>query len=110
MAEPIISDLALRGVGSCPYEPEAQRTRFSILNKVFGLRYQSPPFNNVLFVRLTQGQSNVSKADNREKKAACQIINAMFLMMIMLQIAGFALIGLQLVARDPTPRRVRLVA
>jgi hypothetical protein len=30
MAEPIISDLALRGVG---YEPEAHRTRFSILNK-----------------------------------------------------------------------------
>jgi hypothetical protein len=33
MAEPIISDLALRGVGSCPYEPEAQRARFLILNK-----------------------------------------------------------------------------
>jgi hypothetical protein len=35
--EPIISDLALRGVGSCPYEPEAQRTRFLIVNKRFTL-------------------------------------------------------------------------
>jgi len=32
-AEPVISDLALRGVGSYPYEPEAQRTRFSMLEK-----------------------------------------------------------------------------
>jgi hypothetical protein len=29
MAEPVISDLALRGVGSYLYEPEAQRTKFS---------------------------------------------------------------------------------
>ena len=30
---------------------------YSLPDKVFGLRYQSPPFNNVLFVRLTQGGS-----------------------------------------------------
>jgi hypothetical protein len=30
-AQPIFSDLALRGVGSYPYEPEAQRTRFSMI-------------------------------------------------------------------------------
>jgi hypothetical protein len=31
--------------------------RYRLPNKVFGLRYQSHPFNNVLFVRLTQGDS-----------------------------------------------------
>ncbi len=41
-AQPIISDLALRGVGSYPYEPEAQRTRFSILNKRRGYLSGSP--------------------------------------------------------------------
>ncbi len=33
-AEPVISDLALRGVRSYPYEPEAQKTRFLIVNKL----------------------------------------------------------------------------
>ena len=39
-------------------------------------------------------QPNASKADNRENKVACQIINAMFLFMIMLQIRGEILIGI----------------
>jgi len=28
---------------------------YSLPDKDFGLRYQSPPFNNVLYVHLTQG-------------------------------------------------------
>jgi len=31
--------------------------RYILPDKVFGLRYQSPPFDNVLTVRLTQGGS-----------------------------------------------------
>jgi hypothetical protein len=30
---------------------------YSLPDKVFGQRYQSPPFNNVLFVHLIQGGS-----------------------------------------------------
>jgi hypothetical protein len=36
----------------------------------------------------------VSKANNREKKIVCQIINAMFFFMLMLQFESYALTGI----------------
>jgi hypothetical protein len=41
--------------------PALFRGLYSLSDKVFELRHQSPPFNNVLFLRLTQGSSFLTK-------------------------------------------------